>query len=284
MTRLGANRNFAPFAVQLARSTRERIFPETAAAMTRSALTFVATSLLACVALTSLSSRPAEARHRAPAPAKEDHASEKTPDAAPGKPVQVGTFGDWGAYLAKGRSKTCYALAMPKERKPEGKKDTAYVFIADRPAEKVHNEVSIMMGFPIKESGAAQAKVGSTSFDLVAKGSNAWIKNPAEEAQVRRRAEAHRQADRDRPLDEGQGDHRHLLPRRPQAGAREGRKGLQVGPTAGGRPSRDDIAEFQPCQARKAAKSTNRTRPPMKMNFRAGVRNTTCPCVTCSAV
>ncbi len=126
--------------------------------------------------------QPAEARRRPAAPDKTDQAPEKTDTAVPGKPEQVGTFGDWGAYLARGKSKTCYALAMPKERKPEGKKDAAYVFIADRPAEKVHNEVSIMMGFPIKESGAAQAKVGAVSFDLVAKGSNAWIKNPADEA------------------------------------------------------------------------------------------------------
>lgn len=148
--------------------------------MTRSSLTPVAASLLA-VGLLAVSV-PAEARRGAPPPAKEDAAPEKAPAAAPGKPVQVGTFGDWGAYLAKGKGKTCYALAMPMDRKPEGKKDSAYVFIADRPAEKVHNEVSIMMGFPIKESGAAQAKVGTASFELVAKGSNAWIKNPAEEA------------------------------------------------------------------------------------------------------
>ena len=139
--------------------------------------------LVAALAFAASFAQPAAARHRASAPDKESAAPEKTSDAAaPGKPVQVGTFGDWGAYLAKGKAKTCYALAMPKDRKPEGKKEAAYVFIADRPAEKVHNEVSIMMGFPIKESGAAQAKVGSASFDLVAKGSNAWIKNPADEA------------------------------------------------------------------------------------------------------
>lgn len=133
-------------------------------------------------------SPPAEARRREPAGREDKVAKDKDTNAkasetaAPGKPVLVETYGDWGAYLAKGKSKTCYALATPKERKPEGKKDAAYVFIADRPAEKVHNEVSIMMGFPIKESGAAQAKVGASSFDLVAKGSNAWIKNPGDEA------------------------------------------------------------------------------------------------------
>ena len=125
---------------------------------------------------------PADARRKAPPASSDDASLGKPADAAPGKPVEVGTFGDWGAYLAKGKSKTCYALAKPKDRRPDGKKDAAYVFIADRPGEKVHNEVSIMMGFPIKEGAAAQAKVGSSRFDLVAKGSNAWIKNQAEEA------------------------------------------------------------------------------------------------------
>ena len=142
----------------------------------------------AALVLLSLAVTPAAARKKAdPDAAKlakdsDKKDADKKGDAAAGKPVQVATFGDWGAYLAKGKAKTCYALASPKERKPEAKHDTAYVFIADRPGEKVHNEVSIIMGFPLKENGAAQAKVGATSFDLVAKGANAWIKNPADEA------------------------------------------------------------------------------------------------------
>jgi hypothetical protein len=81
-----------------------------------------------------------------------------------------------------GKGKTCYALASPKERRPEAKRDAAYIFISDRPAEKVHNEVSIIMGFPLKETGKAEAKVGRAAFALVTKGSNAWIKNPEDEA------------------------------------------------------------------------------------------------------
>ncbi len=140
----------------------------------------------ACCAATCLIAVPAEARRKpadaaSPAAGKSDAGKGEAGKGDPGKPVEVGTYGDWGAYLAKGKTKTCYALAKPKDRKPEGKKDAAFVFIADRPGEKVHNEVSIMMGFPIKESGTAQARVGSTSFDLVAKGSNAWIKNPTDE-------------------------------------------------------------------------------------------------------
>jgi hypothetical protein len=101
------------------------------------------------------------------------------------KPVQVGSYGDWGAFLAQSaKDKTCYALATPKDRAPAAlKRDPAYIFISNRPAEKVRNEVSIIMGFAIKDGGEARAEIGASNFDLVAKGSNAWIKNPAEETQ-----------------------------------------------------------------------------------------------------
>ena len=148
-------------------------------------LTIAASTALALASLALAVAPAAAARKKAEAakPAVDANGADKK-DADKGgaaKPVQVATFGDWGAYLAKGKAKTCYALASPQDRKPEAKHDAAYVFIADRPGEKVHNEVSIIMGFPVKEAGA-QAKIGNASFDLVAKGANAWIKNPGEEA------------------------------------------------------------------------------------------------------
>jgi hypothetical protein len=113
-------------------------------------------------------------------------------DAIPGKPQLVATYGDWGAYAAKvGASKTCYALAQPKDRAPSNlKRDPAYIFIADRPAENVRNEVSIIMGFDVKggdapagagSAAAPSVEVGPTKFSLVAKGSNLWLANAAEE-------------------------------------------------------------------------------------------------------
>jgi flagellum-specific peptidoglycan hydrolase FlgJ len=116
--------------------------------------------------------------------AKKKDAKETDHKGAP-KPVQVGNFGDWGAFLAQsGKDKTCYALASPKDRLPAGlQRDPAYVFISNRPAENVRNEVSIIMGFPMKDGAEARAEVGNTGFELVAKGPNAWVKNPAEETQ-----------------------------------------------------------------------------------------------------
>ena len=113
----------------------------------------------------------------------------KTDDAkkpATDKPAKVATSGDWGAYTSgTGKARTCYALAEPRERQPASlKRDKGYVFISDRPAESVKNEVAFDTGFDIKVDSAASAEIGSASFDLVAKGSKLWVTNDADEPQV----------------------------------------------------------------------------------------------------
>lgn len=104
---------------------------------------------------------------------------------ASGKPLQVGTYGEWGAYVTQGaKEKTCYALAKPGQRLPAGlKRDPAYVFISTRPGENVKNEVSIIMGFGMKDGGEASADIGGEAFELLGKGTNAWVKNAAKEPQ-----------------------------------------------------------------------------------------------------
>ena len=114
-------------------------------------------------------------------------AQAKAKEAAAAKPTLVGTFGDWGAYEAQSpKSKICYALAQPKQRTPASlKREAAYIFISSRPGEGVRNEVSVIMGLPMKEGSAdAKAEIGSTAFDLVTKGQNAWMKNAAQESQL----------------------------------------------------------------------------------------------------
>lgn len=109
-----------------------------------------------------------------------------TAAATPTKPALVGTFGDWGVYVSQSaKSKICYALAQPKDRSPASlKRESAYVFISNRPGEGVRGEVSMIMGLPLKEgTEGGRAEIGNTKFELVAKGQNAFIKNAAEEGQ-----------------------------------------------------------------------------------------------------
>ncbi len=114
-------------------------------------------------------------------PAKTDEKSKKS-DGKGGKATPVGRFGEWDVFTAGGKARTCYTLARPKERAPASlKRDDAYVFISNRPGENVQNEVSVIMGFAMKDGSEPSADIGGAAFQLVAKGSNAWLKNPAEE-------------------------------------------------------------------------------------------------------
>jgi invasion protein IalB len=115
---------------------------------------------------------------------KNEKGAKKVASLGDGKPMLLDTFHDWGAYMAQGKEKTCYALASPKDRMPGAlKRDPAYVFISSRPSENVRNEVSIIMGFAMKDNADAKAEIGNASYDLIAKGTNAWVKNPAQENQ-----------------------------------------------------------------------------------------------------
>lgn len=141
----------------------------------------VLVAVLAC-ALSVGGFSPADAKTKAPAKVKPEAASPA--DAGGGKPLLAATFGDWGAYTTmSGKTKVCYALGQPKERLPSGlKRDPAFLFISRRTAEGVKNEISFGMGFDLKEgTTVGTAEVGSAKVDLVAKGPNAWVKNPAEE-------------------------------------------------------------------------------------------------------
>jgi hypothetical protein len=95
----------------------------------------------------------------------------------------VASFDDWGVYTAQaGRSKICYALSQPKDRLPKGvSRDPAYFFVSFRPADNVTNEVALVLGFRTKEDGQAAAAIGTTSYALLPKEQNAWLKDPAQE-------------------------------------------------------------------------------------------------------
>jgi hypothetical protein len=104
------------------------------------------------------------------------------------QPTLLGQYGDWGAYTASpAGKKVCFALGKPKTTKtnPPGRnRDPAYVFISTRPAEKVKNEVSIIIGYPFKASSDATAEIGTTKFAMYTQNDGAWIKNVADEARM----------------------------------------------------------------------------------------------------
>ena len=134
--------------------------------------------------------KPAEAAPTKPAkPAEAAPAKPVTPPNVGGvKPTLLGQYGEWGAYTASpGGKKVCFAIAKPTSSQtnpPERPRNPTYMFISSRPAEKVSNEVSIIIGYPFKPGTEASAAVGSTSYALYTQQDGAWIKNAAEEAQM----------------------------------------------------------------------------------------------------
>jgi hypothetical protein len=117
-----------------------------------------------------------------------------TPAAAPAtaaggaEPTLVGQFGSWGAYTAAPNGKkVCFALAKPSSSKtnPANRpRDPAYAFISTRPAEKVINEVSIMIGYQLKPGSESTLEVGGARYAMYTQGDGLWIKNAAEEEKM----------------------------------------------------------------------------------------------------
>lgn len=130
-----------------------------------------------------------DAPRPAPAPAAKPSAKPAEPAAAGGAdPTLIGQYGTWGAYMAtpNGR-KICFALAKPTSSKtnpPNRPRDPAYAFISTRPAEKVVNEVSIMIGYALKPGSESSLEVGGASYAMYTQGDGLWIKNAAEEEQL----------------------------------------------------------------------------------------------------
>jgi len=104
------------------------------------------------------------------------------------QPTLLGTYADWAAYTATpAGKKVCFALSKPKTSttNPPGRpRNPAFLFVSTRPAENVRNEVSVIIGYPFKESTEATAEIGTAKFAMYTQKDGAWIKNMTEETRM----------------------------------------------------------------------------------------------------
>lgn len=128
--------------------------------------------------------KPAEERPAAERPAE----TARPAVAGSAQPKLLGQYADWGAYTASpGGKKVCFAISKPTSSEtdpPNRPRNPIYMFISTRPADKVTNEVSIIIGYPFKPGSEASAQIGATTFALYTQQDGAWIKNAAEETQM----------------------------------------------------------------------------------------------------
>jgi hypothetical protein len=134
---------------------------------------------------------PAAAPTAAPKATKSAAKPAESPAAAVAggaEPTLIGQFGTWGAYSATPNGKlVCFALAKPASSKtnpPNRPRDPAYAFVSTRPAEKVVNEVSVMIGYQLKPGSESSLEVGGAAYAMYTQGDGLWIKNAAEEDQM----------------------------------------------------------------------------------------------------
>jgi len=143
--------------------------------------------MAAIVAATALCGLGADGAQALTAKPKAATAAAK-PEAGGTGPTLVGQFGIWGAYTASPNGKkVCFALAKPSSSKtnpPNRPRDPSYAFISTRPAEKVVNEISVMIGYQIKPGTDSILEVGGARFPMYAQGDGLWIKNAAEEERL----------------------------------------------------------------------------------------------------
>src|SRR3984893_10784658 len=163
----------------------------------RRMLTALGASGLVCVfsslaqAQSALPKAPKGAAAKPISPKPEATKPEARPAAAVAgnaEPTLIGQFGTWGAYTATPNGKkVCFALAKPSSSKtnpPNRPRDPAYAFVSTRPAEKVNNEVSIMIGYTLKPGSESTLEVGGAAYAMYTQGDGLWIKNAAEEERM----------------------------------------------------------------------------------------------------
>jgi invasion protein IalB len=152
------------------------------------AIIFASSLPLAALAQTVAAPPKTQAKKDAKQPAKpkEDPQPAQGAGSVGAAPSLIAQYGDWGVYISQTpKTKVCYALSQPKDRQPGGlKRDPGYFFISTRPGENVHNEVSVVVGFTIKDGADAIVDVGTASFPFFTKNDGAWMKNAAEEARL----------------------------------------------------------------------------------------------------
>jgi hypothetical protein len=156
----------------------------------RRILTALVASVLVCGVLFPAQAQTVPSKGPAKPPSAKPEAVKpeaKTAAAVAGgaEPTLIGQFGTWGAYTATPNGKkVCFALAKPSTSKtnpPNRPRDPAYAFVSTRPAEKVINEVSVMIGYALKPGSESTLEVGGASYAMYTQGDGLWIKNAAEE-------------------------------------------------------------------------------------------------------
>ncbi len=98
----------------------------------------------------------------------------------------IKSFSDWTLYAGPpGAQKTCFASSQPKETEPGSvKRNAAYFYISAWPGEGVKSEVSVKLGFAVKDGSEVTISIGGATFKLFTEAERAFVADPMEELKL----------------------------------------------------------------------------------------------------
>jgi hypothetical protein len=107
-----------------------------------------------------------------------------TASASAQSPNRLGVFKDWTAYsYTDGRGKVCYAATQPTLTEPKGvNRDPIFFMVSTRPADRINNEVSVLVGYPLKQDSKVTVDIDGKSFSMFTKEDGAWVENISDES------------------------------------------------------------------------------------------------------
>jgi len=91
----------------------------------------------------------------------------------------IGTFRDWNAFREVQDGNTvCYAVAIPNESELSRRgrqRGDIYFFVTSWEELGVHNQVNVVIGYPLDEDSIPMIRVGGSSFEMFGRGDRAWL-------------------------------------------------------------------------------------------------------------
>lgn len=95
---------------------------------------------------------------------------------------QLGLFHDWSAYSApSGTGEICFVVTKPSSVTPSpAGYSQAYLYLTDRPDEKIANEFNLIAGFKLAADQPASLTVDGQTYPLFVRADSAWLKDPTQ--------------------------------------------------------------------------------------------------------
>jgi len=100
----------------------------------------------------------------------------------------IGTFRDWNAFREVQDGNTvCYAVAIPDDTELSRRgrqRGDVYFFVTSWKELGFHNQVNVVIGYPVDEDSTPMLRIGGQSFEMFGRGERIWLLDDSQTNQV----------------------------------------------------------------------------------------------------